>query len=325
MALCLSPTAALSDIRKTHQLVAQGQTRSSSLEQRNHMKEFLSQCAYGFLYGLRRDQTLQVGDVSLTVDMLDMGARAYRSNKAIETVKNPLYPLVARCLKPDLAIDVGANYGLVTCVLAKRMNAARVVAVEPSKALMNYLKRNVARNCSGRVDIINAVCCETDNEQVAFSLNPLSSQDNRVHAPSNRWRKQLVESVSLDSIIRRHNAERVFIKVDVQGYEQHVLAGFTMANAEQLDWVCEMEFAPYWLEAQGTNPVEFLEEMVSLNEVAEIPARIPYFTRSVDDLFASKLNIDRVRDFCTYVKELVSNDVGWTDLLVRKAKTTNCP
>jgi FkbM family methyltransferase len=286
----------------------------------NHIKSLLYYYAYAALYGLRRYQSLQVGDISLDVDMLDMGGRAYRSKKAFETVNNPLYALISYCLKPDLAIDVGANYGLVTCVIAKQMETANVVAIEASRNLIAYLSRNVARNCPGRVSVVNAVCCQTECEKVGFSINPLSSQDNRVRAPSNHWSKELVDSVTLDSVIRECDAKRVFVKVDVQGYEQHVFAGFTMAHFGQLEWLCEMEFAPKWLESQGTDPVEFLREIVALNEVAEIPSRIPYFTKNVDELFVAKLGRDEVADFCTYVKRLAGDNEGWTDLLVRPSR-----
>ncbi len=251
------------------------------------------------------------------VDMLDVGGRAYRSKKAFETSHNPLYRLIASDLAPDLAIDVGANYGLVTCALAKSLPAAAIVAVEPSLHLVKYLKHNIDRNCTGTVDVVQALCSDVDKDSCAFSLNPLSSQDNRVVAPHSSWRQQMVPSTTLSAIIGERHAQRVFIKVDVQGYEQHVFRGFSAVRDSGLKWVCEMEFAPKWLESQGTDPVLFLRELLSACDAVEVPARLSFGVQSLDSVFRDKLDEAQAKEFVAYVTGLAENNEGWTDLLLR--------
>jgi len=82
----------------------------------------------------------------------------------------------------------------------------------------------------------------------------------------------------------------------------------------------KIEFAPMWLKSQKTDPNKFLFELVEKFDVAELPASIPYFTKSIDNLFDFKLNVNQINEFIEYLVKLNVDDRGWCDLIIRSKK-----
>lgn len=137
---------------------------------------------------------------------------------------------VLHALRPgDLFVDVGANIGSYT-VLAAGAVGADAIAVEPVPSTFNALRRNVCLNDLGhRVNCVNAGLGETEGE-----LRFTAGQDttNHVLAQGEMGDAVLVRVQRLDELC----AERipVVIKIDVEGYEQAVIAGggTTLANEQ---------------------------------------------------------------------------------------------
>lgn len=115
----------------------------------------------------------------------------------------------------------------------------------------------------------------------------------------------------------RGDRERLFIKIDTQGFEENVLKGLDPYLSRRGDWAIKMEFAPQWLESQGSDPAALLRDLVGRYEVAEFPERIVYGTPTFDALFAHPLRPEQTGPFLAYVRNLNSLDRGWVDLLVR--------
>ncbi len=69
------------------------------------------------------------------------------------------------------------------------------------------------------------------------------------------WTKAPGQAVLLDDLFRdREISGKTFLKIDTQGHEKHVLAGFESTMRNRRDWLIKMEFAPKWLRSQGTEP-----------------------------------------------------------------------
>lgn len=141
---------------------------------------------------------------------------------------------VLHALRPgELFMDVGANIGSYT-VLAAGAVGADVISIEPVPATFNALRRNVRLNDLGaQVHCVNAGLGEGEGE-----LRFTSGRDtaNHVLASGERGDGVVVPVRRLDDLC----AERIpaIIKIDVEGYEQAVIAGggATLAN-EQLQAV----------------------------------------------------------------------------------------
>lgn len=109
---------------------------------------------------------------------------------------------------------------------------------------------------------------------------------------------------------------RFFIKIDTQGYEEHVLEGGSQTLSDLADSYIMMEFAPFWLQQAGTAPTDFLRRLCERHRVVELSSA-PAF--HVPDLAAIKQTQIHAADadvFVAYVQSLHRAGRGWCDLLI---------
>lgn len=133
------------------------------------------------------------------------------------------------CRPGKVVVEVGANIGGHTVTIARSVGATgRVVAIEPQPIVFQCLCANLALNCVLNVDALNCGCAESGRALVLPAVDyakegnfggiALQSQST---GPSISVRCE-----SLDNLL--HDFRQVdFIKIDVEGMEQEVLAGST--------------------------------------------------------------------------------------------------
>ena len=138
----------------------------------------------------------------------------------------------------DLVFDIGAHVG--DRVAAFRRLGARVVAVEPQRALnfvigMMFSRDNcvvIERVAVGRKAGEVRLMINTDNPTISTASNAFihAAQD----APGwqgQHWDKSIrVPMTTLDALIAAHGAP-VFIKIDIEGFEEEALLGLTQPVA----------------------------------------------------------------------------------------------
>lgn len=129
------------------------------------------------------------------------------------------------------AIDVGANIGFYSVGIAKRLGDRKLLAVEPSAATADRLRRNVARNgVDGCVIVFHGAAADkagTLTLRTITGKEEYSSLGNLVH-PSILNEAESLETVSartIDDLVMEHKLEPGFIKVDVEGAERLVFEG----------------------------------------------------------------------------------------------------
>jgi FkbM family methyltransferase len=142
-------------------------------------------------------------------------------------------------VKPgELAFDIGAHVG--DRVASFRRLGAKVVAIEPQPAFGRMLGMFYARDFNVNVERVAIgrhagdvrMMINTDNPTVSTASNAFihAAQD----APGwqdQHWDKSIrVPMTTLDALIDRHGVP-AFIKIDVEGYEEEVLAGLTQPVA----------------------------------------------------------------------------------------------
>ena len=146
-----------------------------------------------------------------------------------------MHRLYGRFVQPgDLVFDVGAHVG--DRVAAFRRLGARVVAVEPQPALVKMLRILYCLDPAVTIEPVAAgaqtgtirLMLNIDNPTVATASGRFVQAANGAPGWSQeRWTSAIVVPVTtLDALINRHGIP-AFVKIDVEGLEADVLAGFT--------------------------------------------------------------------------------------------------
>lgn len=255
-------------------------------------------------------------EYKLTIDDTDSGGLMYDSKGSYEEINNKLYQEIEDLFAPDVIIDVGANYGFMSIVLFKYFSNAKIIAIEASYKLINFIELNFKDNNINKFQIINAICAEKSSELRDFSQNPWGSQDNRVIGENENWKTDRINTVSLNDIFHKNNGKFYFIKIDTQGYEENVFRGAHNFLTLHDNWIIKTEFAPYWLESQGSNPKKFLEYLVDNFIVCEIPNRIRFKGDTLRALIANRLLNNDISLFIEFIINHNKNKKGWCDLYV---------
>jgi len=147
----------------------------------------------------------------------------------------------------DTILDIGANWGFYTLLAGSVAPNATVIAFEPHPFWFGQLKENMSAN-SFNVHVENLGVGETIGT-APFYLNnehPSSSTMVRDFANTDNMTEISVPVTTIDSYVHRQvgSAEhrRIdLIKIDVETYEGHVLAGGKSVLREfQPDIICEI-------------------------------------------------------------------------------------
>ena len=168
-----------------------------------------------------------------------------------------------RCVDLEglVCIDVGANLGLHTVLLARR--AARVLAFEPDQLNYSLLARNVAANALGNVTAFNSAVGDREGScQLRVSADNFG--DHRVCAVTANSEGEEVPMTTVDVASRALVPGSVgLLKIDVQGYEDHVLQGAQDTLAKNPDLTLMIEISPSHLTAAGRSASGLVRWLVS--------------------------------------------------------------
>jgi len=125
-----------------------------------------------------------------------------------------------RLLKPAAFIDVGANFGVYTCIIAKQRLAGRVIAFEPNRSAFERLRAHIVLNGLTRVEIhpFAAGAAHGSGKLLPAAISGLSAMvESHPDAYS-------VQVVSLDELLSL-SGQAIALKIDVEGYELAVIEG----------------------------------------------------------------------------------------------------
>lgn len=145
-------------------------------------------------------------------------------------------PLFLHLIKvQSVFIDVGANIGYFSILTSKVNPTCKVFAVEPSVGSLHYLKKNVAKNHSGNVKIIDKAISningqlefyEVTNKKypwIKYNLNGSNSLAKDSVVKSNQHYK--VDVITLDALIKKHSLQTIdLIKLDTECTEHLILS-----------------------------------------------------------------------------------------------------
>lgn len=143
-----------------------------------------------------------------------------------DTFEPNMVQLFRALVRPEMAVaDVGANIGL-TAVLFSQL-ARTVRAFEPAPSTHAYLARNIAAAGCTNVEVVNLGFGEAASEQtLAFAETDRSGGFVAGSVrPGAGHRMETVRIETMDSYFAGDRAAPDFIKIDVEGFEPHVIRG----------------------------------------------------------------------------------------------------
>lgn len=172
-------------------------------------------------------------------------------------------------------VDIGANIGYYTALAMGPLGPqGRIVAIEPDTENFGYLQRTVAANSGSSVTCIQkAVADRTGSLELYVSRD--NRGDNRLYANDLCDSSYSVEVSTLDALLQDCGIRNVdLIKMDVQGFEWHILRGMYETIHRSPNLAILSEFWPFGLESAGAGPLEFLRELEQADfELHELTGR----------------------------------------------------
>lgn len=149
----------------------------------------------------------------------------------------------------DVLVDVGANYGLYTCLAGRR--GLPVIAIEPLPANLRLLYQNIEDN--GLRDVqVHPVAL--GNQSGLVTLFGSGTGASLIEGWAGATQRTVVPVHTLDAILTGAGVldKRLVVKMDVEGSELGVLAGAERALAANATWMLEVNFEHH--HPSGRNP-----------------------------------------------------------------------
>ena len=159
----------------------------------------------------------------------------------------------------DIVIDVGANIGYYTLILAKLVgDGGKVFAFEPEQDNFRLLNKNIEINSYKNVVCENMAVSSSNGKCVLY----LDHQNKGSHSlVDDGASKQTVEikTISLDEY--SFNSKISLIKMDIEGHEMKALNGMKNFLEKNSNIKIITEFSPTLLSYSGVKPKSFLKEL----------------------------------------------------------------
>lgn len=199
----------------------------------------------------------------------------------------------------EIVLDVGANIGVTAAVLSQY--AGLVYAFEPGITVFEALMQNIERNQLQNIRPLN-VAVNNITGFINFCENYAYGHIvENASAPA-------VNCVTIDDFIKKNCLKHVdLIKIDVEGFEKHVLEGAKHTIAHYSPIVL-MEFNCWCLTAYARlNPLDFAEQILS-------EFKYIYIINSKN----SNLQLRRIlpEDAIAFVHETMVSGRCWADLIL---------
>jgi FkbM family methyltransferase len=159
-----------------------------------------------------------------------------------------------RDLSVDLVLDVGANIGQYASDIRSHGYGGRLLSFEPLSSAFAELSKTAAVDPNWTVRRV-ALGASASRMSINVAGNSTSSsflpmlQSHQSAAPESRYfAKEEIDVIPLDSLVGRDVGphEKVWLKMDVQGFEMEVLKGAGKLLPQVVGMECEMSLVPLY-------------------------------------------------------------------------------
>jgi FkbM family methyltransferase len=171
--------------------------------------------------------------------------------------------------KGDVAIEVGANVGAHTLIIAKLVgNEGHVYAFEPTKYAGDKLNKNIKLNpVIKNITIKTELVTNDENEIPKTEIRSSWSLDSR-YEPEKNSELTHQNSTSIDQFISETGLTKLnLLKIDVDGYDYKVIQG-AKATIQKFLPIIFCELCEYTLNEQGDSVEKIFSTLSSMNYIA---------------------------------------------------------
>ncbi len=155
-------------------------------------------------------------------------------------------------LNIDTIIDVGSNEGQFINSIRNILPNKRIIAFEPIKAVYDRLLVNtkglniVVHNC-GLSDVAGSAEINISKNFVSSSILQMEELHQKTYPDSQYVNKETIQLKRLDDVVNlKENYGHILLKIDVQGYENKVIAGGTNVIKAVDIVIIEFSFQPIY-------------------------------------------------------------------------------
>jgi len=177
---------------------------------------------------------------------------------------NYLFRTINKSIKAKrtlLFIDIGANIGKYTIMVAKKFENCKnvkIIAFEPALSIFAILKENITINkISKNVELYNFAC-----------FNEYTS-DNNISIKWEQYGKSLKKAVTLDTLVVKkiNNYSVVVLKIDTDGLEIEILEGAKelINSGKEIFILLEDFLSPKIAQYLNNKGIKFLGKFTPLN------------------------------------------------------------
>lgn len=163
-----------------------------------------------------------------------------------------------------VCVDVGANIGIHTVLLSSLSRPDGLVyAYEPDPRNFALLSRNLKNN--GCDNVLAENCAIGHIRTHCQIIRDASSFGDSHISPAHKTGATTVPMWTLDERLQHLPSGCVrLVKIDVEGYDAHVLEGMLTVLTANPDMVLVVEIWPEGLRRYGCSPIRFVDRLFSL-------------------------------------------------------------
>lgn len=196
-------------------------------------------------------------NVKLRLPGHDLGLAPGLQGGYYEKLQLQIYSKLA--LKSPVIFDVGANIGLYAVIGGKNLKKnGHVIAFEPIPSNIEFLQENIKINNLKNVKVV-AYAVGEDERSLELYLSSKSVGNHSAGGEGDRDYDSVLEvqQTSIDKYITTSKLTKIdLIKIDVEGYDGHVLKGALKTIAMHKPTIM-VECIPKLLKRCGFEPAEF--------------------------------------------------------------------
>jgi FkbM family methyltransferase len=197
-----------------------------------------------FYFKLRPNNTivtLKVGRIKVLVDLKEFMLRLMY----FQAYERIIIKFLKSYVQPGwICIDVGANVGYISAILADRVgNNGKVFSLEPNPCVFTHLQ-SVVKSSSGIVQSYKLAASNMPGNVAFYSNKNVTALSTFIATLKPAESQSIsVEAVTIDDFCNSKSIKPNFIKIDVEGAEPFVICGMTklLATGCRPSLLCEFK------------------------------------------------------------------------------------